>query len=164
MLPPCHKISPTKEQYPATPNACKNPSFLATTNYTPPNKLGRYFLTWVFVLTSDKLSTMVLEIDRRTIFPYPIYEEPDSYPYNARVLIERIFYLTDPNNIFRYAAMELYDKATKNSENDTEVPEIGAEMWNNPHGLINRFISVEETRITDQTSWQTLKKILIKEI
>lgn len=104
---------------------------------------------------------MVLEIDRGLKQGYAIYEPPAAIPYDAVRIIDRIFDLSDPDNIFKVHALKLFEKATKDSEYPIPPPEVGMEMFGSANGLINRLLATEESRITDTKAWDEFKKILL---
>lgn len=102
---------------------------------------------------------MVLELDRKTLFPYPVYEAPTSIPYEPTKVLKRIFDLNKSESL-KPIAINLYERSVDTKEKHTQMPNVGVELWNSERALVNHFLGNESIGITDTKSWKVLWQIL----
>lgn len=111
-----------------------------------------------------------VRVTQENIFEYPVANEPKpqekpertSYPYDARGIITRIFFLIDPTDLYhRDIILELHERATQGTEYPSVPLEIGAAVWRDPNALVSRLLETEGTRIAEPEPWQNAKKILL---
>lgn len=102
----------------------------------------------------------MLELNRQTIFPYPIAEEPTSLAYEADRVLRRILFLQSASTDLTDISLKLFGAATNQTEYTNVPVPLSIQMWEESRSLANRFLENEELRVNNTYAWTVIKRIL----